>query len=81
MAIGKAGIKIPLKLLSISIGNIKVSEAGLISNKFLERELSKYMKNKEIKIDINIGNGRHSSRVWTCDLTHGYISINANYRS
>ena len=39
------------------------------------------MKNKEIQIDICIGKGNHSSIVWTCDLTHDYIRINADYRS
>ena len=81
MAMGKAGISIPLKFLSISIGNIKVSEAGLVCNSYSETKLSKYMKNKEIQIDICIGKGDHSSIVWTCDLTHDYIRINADYRS
>jgi glutamate N-acetyltransferase/amino-acid N-acetyltransferase len=81
MAIGKAGISIFPSLLSISIGNIVVSELGSISRKHSESKLSKYMKNQEIKININLAQGDCSAKVWTCDLTHDYIRINADYRS
>jgi len=81
MAIGKAGISILPSLLSISIGNIVVSELGSISRKHSESRLSRYMKNKEITININLAQGDCSAKVWTCDLTHDYIRINADYRS
>jgi len=40
-----------------------------------------HMKGAEIDIDVDVGIGRGAARVWTCDLTHGYIDINADYRS
>lgn len=81
MAIGKAGVNINLKFLIISINNMKVSEGGLVSKNFSEKKASKYMKEKEIEIKIKIGKDKYFATVWTCDLTHDYIKINADYRS
>jgi glutamate N-acetyltransferase/amino-acid N-acetyltransferase len=43
--------------------------------------MSRYMQRSEIEIDVDVGVGKGASGVWTCDLTHGYISINGDYRS
>ena len=49
--------------------------------KYSEKNLSEYLKNKEISISIDIGMGKHKWTVYTCDLTEQYIRINADYRS
>ena len=46
-----------------------------------EAPLAAHMKGREIHIEIDVGVGRGRARVWTCDLTHGYITINADYRT
>ena len=53
-------------------------------NKFISKnvlKINKYLKKNEIKINISLGLGRGNSKMWTCDLTKDYISINADYRS
>jgi N-acetylglutamate synthase (N-acetylornithine aminotransferase) len=50
-------------------------------SKYSEKNLSEYLKNKEINISIDIGMGKHKWTVYTCDLTEQYIRINADYRS
>ena len=81
MAIGKSGVEINQNEISIKIGGINVASNGAIDASYNENLLSNYMKNKEIFIEIFIGNGAGHAKIWTCDLTHGYISINADYRS
>jgi glutamate N-acetyltransferase/amino-acid N-acetyltransferase len=46
-----------------------------------EAPVARHMQGREITIDVDVGVGRAKATVWTCDLTHGYIDINANYRS
>ena len=56
---------------------------GLVLNKgnITEMKTKKYMNGKDILLDINLGIGSGFSQIWTCDLTEGYIKINADYRS
>ncbi len=81
MAVGKAGEVADRDKLSISFGPHLVAKNGQRALEHDEPVLSRYMKNDEveIRVDLRIGNGQ--ARIWTCDLTHGYISINADYRS
>ena len=81
MAIGKAGEHAERDLLSISFGGTKVADKGMVVDGYNENPVAAHLKgqNIDIEVDMNIGNGK--STVWTCDLTHGYISINADYRS
>ncbi len=81
MAIGKAGAKADRDLISISFGDIMVAKEGWRAPDYSEEAASAYMKNDEIKITVDLGLGDGTSTAWTCDLTHGYISINADYRS
>jgi glutamate N-acetyltransferase/amino-acid N-acetyltransferase len=46
-----------------------------------ERPVAAHLKGREIDIVVDVGVGRGKATVWTCDLTHGYIDINADYRS
>lgn len=81
MAVGKSGAAADRDTLSISFGDILVAEKGWVSANYQEDEAAAYMKGQELVIAVDIGLGDGESTVWTCDLTHGYIEINADYRS
>ena len=81
MAIGKSGVNINLKKLSINFGNIKIIEKGQLVNNYKESEVANYMKEHEIDISINLNMGSKKFTAYTMDLTKKYIEINANYRS
>ncbi len=81
MAVGKAGEKADRDRLSIAIGGVTITENGQLVPGYDETPVAEHMKETEIDIDVDIGIGRGRAIVWTCDLTHGYISINADYRS
>ena len=81
MAIGKSGIKIDKEKISIWFGNHLIAENGSISESYNEANVSKYMKNDSLVIVVDLGLGNEKSSIYTCDLTHDYISINADYRS
>ncbi|MDG1009860.1 MAG: bifunctional glutamate N-acetyltransferase/amino-acid acetyltransferase ArgJ [Amylibacter sp.] len=81
MAIGKSGEPADRDKISINFGNILVAEKGWVSPRYTEDAGSTYMKNRNLKISVGLGMGDGTAQVWTCDLTHGYIKINADYRS
>ena len=81
MAVGKSGAAADRDRLSIRFGDIVVAENGWRAPDYSEDETSAYMKNQELEIGVDLGIGDGKSTVWTCDLTHGYITINADYRS
>ena len=81
MAVGKSGAAADRDKLSIRFGDITVAENGWRAPDYSEDAASAYMKNQELEIGVDLGVGTGTSTVWTCDLTHGYISINADYRS
>ena len=81
MAVGKSGAVADRDRLSIRFGNIIVAENGWRAPDYSEDAASAYMKNPELEIGVDLGIGEGQSTVWTCDLTHGYIAINADYRS
>ena len=81
MAVGKAGEPADRDLLAISIGGYQITANGQRRDDYDETPLAAYMKGQEIHIEVDIGLGQGSARIWSCDLTHGYISINADYRS
>ena len=81
MAVGKAGEKADRDRLSIAIGGVTITENGQLAPGYDETPVAEHMRGPEIDIDVDIGIGRGRATVWTCDLTHGYISINADYRS
>ncbi len=81
MAIGKSGVKIDLKKLSISFGGIKIIENGKIFKNYKENEAANYMKDKSIDISVNLNMGSKNFTAYTMDLTKKYIEINADYRS
>ncbi len=81
MAVGKAGEKADRDRLGIAIGGTEIARRGLAVPGYDEAPVAAYMKGDEIEIAVDVGVGRGRFTVWTCDLTHGYISINADYRS
>ncbi len=81
MAIGKSGAAADRDLLSISFGDILVAEKGWVSPDYREEDAAAYMKGQDLVITVDLALGEGASTVWTCDLTHGYIEINADYRS
>jgi glutamate N-acetyltransferase/amino-acid N-acetyltransferase len=81
MAVGKAGEPADRDRLSIRFGATLVAQNGLAIEGYDETPVAAHLKGQEIRIGVDIGLGSGSATVWTCDLTHGYISINADYRS
>lgn len=81
MAIGKSGEKADRDKLQIWIGDQKVAEKGAVCNKYTEEQAAAHMKTDTILLRVDVGVGSSCASVWTCDLTHGYIDINADYRS
>ena len=81
MAVGKSGEAADRDKLAIRIGGILVARNGKIAKGYREADLVPHMKGREIDIAVNVGVGKAKATVWTCDLTHGYIEINADYRS
>jgi len=81
MAVGKAGEPADRDKLEISFGDIRVATQGERDPGYSEAATSAYMKNEEIEVRVGLGLGAGTATVYTCDLTHGYITINGDYRS
>ena len=81
MGIGKSGEQIDIKKLKIKIGDFIVAENGKISDTYDEETLKEYMKWQAIKIEVNLKLGNDAFECYTCDFTHDYIDINADYRN
>ncbi|MEO0381092.1 MAG: bifunctional glutamate N-acetyltransferase/amino-acid acetyltransferase ArgJ [Pseudomonadota bacterium] len=81
MAVGKSGAAADRDTLSIWFGDVLVAENGWVSPDYVEADAAAHMKSDHIRIRVDCGMGTGAATVWTCDLTHGYIEINADYRS
>ena len=81
MAVGKAGEPADRDKLSIGFGGIWAAREGQPLADYDEAPVAAHLKGREIRIEIDLGLGEGRATVWTCDLTHGYIAINADYRS
>ncbi len=81
MAVGKAGEAADRDRLSIRFGTTEVAAGGTVVADYDELPVSAHLAGSEIDIGVDLGIGSGRARVWTCDLTHGYIDINADYRS
>jgi glutamate N-acetyltransferase/amino-acid N-acetyltransferase len=81
MAVGKSGAGIDQSKLDIAMGGVLIAAAGGRLDDYDEAPVAAHMKGEEIDMAVKVGDGAGAARVWTCDLTHGYISINADYRS
>ena len=81
MGIGKSGEIVDQKKLKIKIGNFIVAENGKVSESYDEQKLKEYMQWDSIEIEINLKLGNDAFKCYTCDFTHDYIDINADYRN
>ena len=81
MAVGKSGAEADRDRLSIWFGPHLVAENGWVAPSYTEEAGASYMQQAELIIRTDLGVGTAQTAVWTCDLTHGYIEINADYRS
>ncbi len=80
-AVGKAGEAADRDRLAIWLGDILVAKDGAVAPSYREPQAAAYMKGPDIAITVDVGVGKEMATIWTCDLTHGYIAINADYRS
>ncbi len=80
-AVGKAGQRADRDRLSIWIGDEQCAEGGMPSPGYLEERATEHLLGDSIELRIDVGVGDGEATVWTCDLTHGYIDINAGYRT
>jgi len=81
MAIGKSGENIIANKIQLKIGNYLVAEQGKVEKNYVESEVKEYMKWDSVNIEVNLNLGNAEYKVYTCDFTHDYISINADYRN
>ncbi len=81
MAVGKSAERADRDRLAIRIGGVLIADQGYVHPDYREADIVPHMKGDEISIEVDVGVGRGKATIWTCDLTHGYISINADYRS
>jgi glutamate N-acetyltransferase/amino-acid N-acetyltransferase len=81
MAVGKAGEQANRDALKIWFGDELVADEGVQAGGYSEERATDHLRNDEVKIVVDVGVGVGEATVWTCDLTHGYIEINAGYRS
>jgi glutamate N-acetyltransferase/amino-acid N-acetyltransferase len=81
MAVGKSGEAADRDRLSITYGDIVVAKDGERADTYDEQTVARYMEGRSIRIGVDLALGSGKATVWTCDLTHDYISINADYRS
>ncbi len=81
MAIGKSGQRANRDKIKIYIGKELVTKDGMVYENYSEERATKHLKQSKISLTIDVGVGNSSATVYTCDLTHEYIKINADYRS
>ena len=81
MAVGKAGQPADRDRLAIRFGGTEVAREGEVVAGYDEAPVAAHLRGHEVEIGVDLGLGEGRATVWTCDLTHGYISINADYRS
>lgn len=81
MAVGKSGARAERDRLQISIGGVLITQDGQRLPDYDETPVAAHMAGDDIILSVDIGLGQACAEVWTCDLTHGYIQINADYRS
>jgi glutamate N-acetyltransferase / amino-acid N-acetyltransferase len=81
MAVGKTEEPVDRDHLAVRFGPHQAAVDGAVAPHYDEAKMTAYMKNAEIDIAVDVGMGRASATVWTCDLTKGYIEINGDYRS
>lgn len=80
-AAGRSGERLNMSRVKVSIGGHVICKNGEQLKNYDETPVAKYMKGRAVHIELDVGIAKGKARVWTCDLTHGYIDINGSYRS
>ena len=81
MAVGRSDEPVDRRKLSVSFGPLTAARNGAVADDYSEVAMSAYMKNAELEVGVDVGVGRASATMWTCDLTKQYVAINGDYRS
>ena len=81
MACGKSGENIIANKIKLKIGDFLIAEGGKVAKDYNEKDVKEYMKWSSINIEVNLNIGSAAYKVYTCDFTHDYIDINADYRN
>jgi glutamate N-acetyltransferase/amino-acid N-acetyltransferase len=81
MAVGRADEPVNRERMSVKFGELYAARDGRVADDYSEEKMSAYMRRKELEISVDVSVGKAQAVMWTCDLTHGYISINGDYRS
>jgi glutamate N-acetyltransferase / amino-acid N-acetyltransferase len=81
MAVGRADEPVNRERLGVRFGDLIAAEDGAVSRTYDEGRMSAYMKRAELEVSVDVGVGRATASVWTCDLTKRYVEINGDYRS
>ena len=81
MAVGRADEPVARERVTVKFGNLVAAHDGMVATNYSEAKMSAYMKRQELEVSIDVGVGRASSTMWTCDLTKQYVAINGDYRS
>ena len=81
MAVGRADEPVKREKMSVTFGDLTAARDGAVATEYSEEAMSAYMKNPELTVGIDVGVGRASATIWTCDLTKRYVEINGDYRS
>jgi glutamate N-acetyltransferase/amino-acid N-acetyltransferase len=81
MAVGKSDEPVDRDSLSVKFGELWAAQDGLVAPGYDEAKMSAYMKRQDLEVTVDVGMGRASAAVWTCDLTQRYVEINGDYRS
>ncbi len=80
-AVGRAGEPIDVDRLAVAFGGYAAARDGRAVPHLDETPLRRHLEGREVRIEIRVGDGPGRAVVWTCDLTHGYVEVNASYRS
>ena len=81
MAVGRADEPVNRERMGVRFGSLVAAQDGAVSPSYSEAKMSAYMKKRELEVSVEVGVGRASATVWTCDLTKRYVEINGDYRS
>jgi glutamate N-acetyltransferase/amino-acid N-acetyltransferase len=81
MAVGRADEPVNRDRMSVRFGDLVAAQDGVVSATYDEAKMSAYMKTPELEVSVDVGVGRASAVIWTCDLTKRYVEINGDYRS
>jgi glutamate N-acetyltransferase/amino-acid N-acetyltransferase len=81
MAVGRADEPINRDRLGVTFGPLTAARDGKVAADYSEAAMSAYMRNAELEVGVDVGVGKASAVIWTCDLTKQYVAINGDYRS